>query len=174
VVAVGRYREVLVGCVVAGLLTSCAGSGQAPGAPAGQSTAVVGAGTTAGPALGALGSLDQANSTASPPATPAALPSAAGTERPFAGEGLSDMQATELQAAVDGGHQPWRLDQARVATAFVEGRFGWTEVDSTSLGPLTILVTDRASRQRVALQVRQPARQGSGGIWVVASGVAVN
>jgi len=177
--AAGRwYRALLVGPAVAVLLTSCGGSGSAPGAPAGQSSAnpssarqsaAVGGGrTTAGPTA-----VDHTGTNAGS-TTPSAARMTTGDEGgAFAGEDLSAAQAAQLQDAVDAGHQPWRLDQASVASSFAQGRFGWTDVDTMTVDPHTIEVTDRASGQRVVLQLRQPVRSGPDGVWIVVSGARV-
>lgn len=89
----------------------------------------------------------------------------------IAGEGLTADQAAALQAAVDAGHQPWRLDAASVAAVFVENRFGWTNPAVALADPHTAEVTDPAGGRMATLQLRQPVREGPGGIWVVDSGV---
>ena len=50
-------------------------------------------------------------------------------------------------------------------------RFGWTDVEIALDDPHTVQVTDTASQHLVSLQMRQPAREGETGIWVVDSGV---
>ncbi len=106
------------------------------------------------------------------PATSAQQPTAnhpaSGT--PFPGEGLTAQQATDLQGSVDGGHQPWRLDRVQVAKSFVQGRFGWTSVRTSTGAPMVVFVTDQDG-SRVALHLAQPATQGDHGIWIVDSGV---
>lgn len=79
--------------------------------------------------------------------------------------------AKELQAAVDAGHQPWRLDPASVAQSFVASRFGWSPATVAMADPHTAEVTDQRTGSIVVLQLRQPVRSGSGGIWAVISGV---
>ena len=79
-------------------------------------------------------------------------------------------QAVELQKAVDQGHQPWRTDPAMVAQTFVLSRFGWRNVDTRLTGPHTVAVTNRGTGEIVVLQLRQPVRQGQGGIWIVTGG----
>jgi hypothetical protein len=58
-----------------------------------------------------------------------------------------------------------------VATEFVSNRFGWSDVTIALDDPHTVQVTDSASQHLVSLQMRQPAREGETGIWVVDSGV---
>ncbi|MGY1729056.1 hypothetical protein ACI79J_19010 [Geodermatophilus sp. SYSU D01062] len=89
------------------------------------------------------------------------------------GEDLTAEQAAELQAQVDGGHQPWRTDVAAVAAAFAASELGWDDAEVALADPHTTEVTDPASGHVVTLQLRQPAREGEGGIWVVVSGVWV-
>ncbi|MGY1782217.1 hypothetical protein [Geodermatophilus sp. SYSU D01036] len=96
---------------------------------------------------------------------------APGTALP--GEDLTTEQAAELQEQVDGGHQPWRTDVAAVAAAFAASELGWDDAEVALADPHTAEVTDPASGRVVTLQLRQPAREGEGGIWVVVSGVWV-
>jgi hypothetical protein len=58
-----------------------------------------------------------------------------------------------------------------VARTFVLSRFGWHQVDCALADPHTAEVTDLADGRMVTLQLRQPVREGAGGIWVVVSGV---
>lgn len=88
----------------------------------------------------------------------------------IAGEGMSAAQAQALQAAVDAGHQPWRLDPSSVALAFVGSRLGWAGPRVDLGDPHTAEVTN-SEGSIVSLQLAQPAREGSAGIWVVSSGV---
>ena len=76
----------------------------------------------------------------------------------------------KLQKAVDQGHQPWRTDPAMVAQTFVLNRFGWRDVEIHLTAPHTVAVTNRGTGEIVVLQLRQPARQGQGGIWIVTGG----
>lgn len=89
----------------------------------------------------------------------------------FTGENITVEHAADLQAEVDEGHEPWRLDQSSVAAMFAGNRFGWTDVEIALDDPHTVQVTDTASQHLVSLQMRQPAREGETGIWVVDSGV---
>ncbi|WP_327138757.1 hypothetical protein [Nocardia sp. NBC_01327] len=89
---------------------------------------------------------------------------------PFGGEGLSAQQITDLQKAVDGGHQPWRLDRIQVAKTFVLGQFGWSDVQTSGDAPNIVFVTN-SDGSKVGLNLSQPATQGSQGIWVVQSGM---
>ena len=102
------------------------------------------------------------------PSGPAPVPAPGAS---FSGEGMTPAQANELQQAVDAGHQPWRVSATMVATAFVQGRFGWSDADCALADPHTAEVTNRADGRIVVLQLRQPARDGQGGIWTVVSGV---
>ena len=107
--------------------------------------------------------------TPAPPPTPSPTP---GTAIP--GEALSAAQVAELQHAVDEGHQPWRLDIAAVAEAFTRGELGWTDAQVALADPHTAEVTNGADGRMVTLQLRQPAREGADGIWIVVSGVWLN
>ncbi|MGK2320134.1 acyltransferase [Gordonia rhizosphera] len=92
----------------------------------------------------------------------------------FPGEDLSADEAEALQRAVDAGSQPWRLEPTLVAEAFVAGRFGWNDVDARAADPHTVEVTNRVDGSIVVLQLRQPVREGSDGIWVVLDGVRIS
>ncbi|WP_328401788.1 acyl transferase [Nocardia sp. NBC_00403] len=89
---------------------------------------------------------------------------------PFGGEGLGAQQITDLQKAVDSGHQPWRLDRIQVAKTFVQSRFSWTSVQTSGGAPTIVFVTN-SDGGKVALNLSQPATQGAQGIWVVQSGM---
>ncbi|TSE01614.1 hypothetical protein FOS14_03530 [Skermania sp. ID1734] len=110
------------------------------------------------------------------PMTSAPATSAPTTSHPLAGtrfdgEGIAGAAAQQLQQSVDAGHQPWRLDQASVARAFVRNRFNW-QLDSVAFGrPNIAFVTNAAGGSRVELHLTQPAKQGNGGIWVVDYGI---
>ncbi|WP_409332757.1 hypothetical protein [Trujillonella humicola] len=93
-----------------------------------------------------------------------------GTEIP--GESLTAEQVADLQEEVDEGHQPWRTDVGAVAASFVAAQLGWDDASVALADPHTAEVTS-ADGRIVVLQLRQPAREGEGGIWVVTSGVWV-
>lgn len=103
-----------------------------------------------------------------PPTRTTAPYPAAGTT--FGGEGITGQAATDLQKAVDAGHQPWRLDRIQVAEAFVQQRFGWTNTSAETGAPMVVFVNN-GSGGKVALHLVQPATAGDHGIWVVDSGV---
>lgn len=100
--------------------------------------------------------------------------SAAGDHPPagtaFPGEGIGGDAAEQLQQSADAGHQPWRLDEDAVTRAFVSGRFGWSQPTITHDGPYLAVATG-PNGQRVSLQLSQPARKNTGGVWVVESGL---
>ena len=155
-VAAPRLRTAVVAAVVTVLLAACSDSPDSAGGP----------GTT---------SAVQTSATASSE-TPTALPDGGTTAAPeadFDGESLSAEQAQALQDEVDAGQQPWRLDQLAVAEAFVAERFGWTDVEPRQADPHTIEVTNASDGAIVVLQLRQPAREGADGIWIVVSGVRI-
>ncbi len=93
---------------------------------------------------------------------------------PILGESIDGHQAADLQQEVDNGHQPWRMDVAGVADAFVRGQLGWDDADVALADPHTAEVTHPADGRMVSLQLRQPVREGAGGIWMVVSGVWLN
>lgn len=187
-----------VGVMLAGVLAgavamsgcSTSSSTSTPGSPAisGTPPAVVAPSDTSGPPAPsgdqAVPSRPQAQSPITPTETaapqpitsvPAATAQQSVTNHPapdttFAGEGLTVQQAIELQKSVDGGHQPWRLDRVQVAKSFVQGRFGWTSVQTSTGAPMVVFVTNQDG-SKVALHLAQPATQGDHGIWVVDSGV---
>jgi hypothetical protein len=87
------------------------------------------------------------------------------------GEALGPDEARALQAAVDAGHQPWRLDPTQVALAFVGARYGWSAARAVLRDPSTIEVTDPSVGAVVVLRLVQPVTRGTGGVWVVDGGV---
>ncbi|WP_405164627.1 acyl transferase [Nocardia sp. NBC_01499] len=116
-------------------------------------------------------------STSAPGTTAAPVTStqpAANTHPPsgttFTGEGLTTQQASDLQQAVDNGHQPWRLDRVQVAKTFAQQRFGWSDVQAETGAPVVVFITNHDG-SKVALHLAQPATRGDHGIWVVDSGV---
>ena len=126
---------------------------------------------------GDAGGYGQSSSTASTtsvdaagtsPPSAAVTPSTAPSD--LAGEDLTADQAAQLQQDVDAGHQPWRLDAVAVGEAFVADRLGWTDVDARLTDPQTVEVENRADGATVTLQLQQPVREGTDGIWVVVAG----
>jgi hypothetical protein len=87
----------------------------------------------------------------------------------IAGEGLDPGGVAELQAAVDQGAQPWRLDPGMTALAFVQGRLGRMMPRVERSGAGTVVVADGAGGA-VSLTLVQPGRTGAGGIWEVTGG----
>lgn len=88
------------------------------------------------------------------------------------GEQLDPAAVATLQAAVDQGSQPWRLDPELVALAFVRGHLGWMMPRPQRTAPDTVLVDDGPGGA-VALRVVQPGRTGTTGVWTVAGGTWV-
>jgi hypothetical protein len=91
---------------------------------------------------------------------------------PIAGEGLDAAAVATLQAAVDQGAQPWRLDPEMVALAFVRGRFSWM-MPRVERGAATTVVVDDGGGGALSLALAQPVRTGPGGIWEVTEGTWV-
>ena len=153
------------------LLTACGGQG----------SSAAGSGTASGPAVAVVTTPSTARTgdtgttaprRTTPPTTQTTPPATSPTPTvgtPIAGEGLSADSAAALQAEVDAGHQPWRLDPAAVASAFVADRFGWRDARVALTGPGTAEVTGAGGRM-LTLRLRQPVRPGQGGVWVVDSG----
>ncbi|HSP36568.1 MAG TPA: hypothetical protein VLR26_02315 [Frankiaceae bacterium] len=83
------------------------------------------------------------------------------------GIGVTFAQAQTLQQAVDAGHQPWRLDPVVVARAFAVDDLGWSRREVRQGDPHTVEVTNSGTGEIVSLQLGQPVREGSTGIWVV-------
>jgi len=73
-------------------------------------------------------------------------------------------QVASLQAAVDGGAQPWLLDPTQVALAYAAAR-GWA--DAAALDTTTAGVTIRSAAGTHVLALAQPGKTGLAGIWVV-------
>jgi hypothetical protein len=107
---------------------------------------------------------------AAPTTTPSDGVASSPATSDLAGEDLTADQAAQLQQAVDAGHQPWRLDEIAVAQAFVADRLGWADVDARLTDPQTVEVANRADGATVTLQLQQPVREGTDGIWVVVGG----
>jgi hypothetical protein len=153
-------RRLVPAIAMVSVLAACGGD---QGAPADSAPSTSTAATTGEPA------------TSSPPTGSTASPGDAtltpGTALP--GESLSADEAAALQQSVDEGHQPWRLDPAMVAEAYVRSSLGWDDVEVAMADPHTVEVTHRADGRIVTLQVRQPVREGTGGIWVVTDGAYV-
>jgi hypothetical protein len=88
---------------------------------------------------------------------------------PVAGEDLDPTAAASLQAAVDQGSQPWRLDPQMTAVAFARARFGWMMARPLRTAPDTV-VLDGGRGGEVSVHVVRPARTGTGGIWTITGG----
>lgn len=166
-------KAVVVAVLILGVgsLAACGDSGTPAPTPPGTTTSA----PATAPSTGTTSPPTTTTGTTTPRTTAATTDgtgTAPGTS--FGGEDLSAEQATELQQSVDQGHQPWRLEQTMVAETFVLSRFGWDSVDARLADPHTAEVTNRADGKMVVLQLRQPAREGEGGIWAVVSGVWIN
>ena len=159
-------------CALALLLTACGGGGEEAAAPA-PTTTISASTPTPPPTDDGAAPPAPSNGNGPGPGDGGQLPGgdvpAPGTS--FTGENISVEHAADLQEEVDEGHEPWRLDQSSVAAVFASSRFGWTDVDIALDDPHTLQVTEKASGHVVSLQMRQPAREGETGIWVVDSGV---
>ncbi|MFD4248411.1 hypothetical protein [Amycolatopsis thermoflava] len=168
---VARTAAAVAAAALVGALTACGGNDNPPPAPQTSSAQPAGPTSASGP-----GPATTTRKTTTAPQTPqttkTAQTPAPGTT--IAGEGMSAADAAALQQSVDQGHQPWRLDVAAVAEAFVRSRLGWSGADVALADPHTAEVTNTADGRIVSLQLRQPARAGDGGIWVVDSGVWIS
>ena len=166
----GPHRtRMALAILVAALLAGCGSGGGGTASPGSSSTTSA---PTTSPAARppAADSIPESSATVAPVTGNPTAP--AGT--PIAGESIDAHQAAELQHEVDSGHQPWRTDIAAVADAFVRGQLGWDDADVALADPHTAEVTHPSDGRMVSLQVRQPVREGAGGIWVVVSGVWLN
>jgi hypothetical protein len=76
-------------------------------------------------------------------------------------------EAEHTQASVDEGHSPWMVDPATVVESFAAAELGWEEPVVEPLAVATYRVTDSATGVAATVDVAQPAREGSGGIWAV-------
>ena len=74
-----------------------------------------------------------------------------------------------VQAAVDAGHLPWRLDPAQVVRQCLLGALGRAPWVLRRLDASTYAVSEARSGLTARLRVEQPARPGAGGIWLVAA-----
>jgi nitrous oxide reductase accessory protein NosL len=76
-----------------------------------------------------------------------------------------------LQAAVDGGAQPWLLDPSDLADSYVSATYGWTAAASTTrpggTSASTTVDVRNTDGARRTLTAAQPGRKGAGGIWRV-------
>ena len=103
------------------------------------------------------------------PATAAASPapesSAPSVELPWPARTASD--AAALQAAVDGGAQPWLLDPSEVAIAYAAAAHGWHDAEAYPGPDGTTVDVRNAEGARITLSLAQPGRTGDDGIWVV-------
>ncbi len=165
----GLHRtRMVVTTLLAALLAGCGSSGGGTASPTSSST-------TSAPTTSPTARLPAShpNPESSATVAPATGNPTAPAGTPIAGESIDGHQAADLQQEVDNGHQPWRMDVAGVADAFVRGQLGWDDADVALADPHTAEVTHPADGRMVSLQLRQPVREGAGGIWVVVSGVWV-
>ena len=106
-----------------------------------------------------------------PAPAPGTAPDAAAPAVALPWPARSAAEAAGLQAAADGGAQPWLLDPAEVALSYVAAARDWAAADTSvgdpaAAGAVPVTVAGPAGEGRL-LTLRQPARAGRGGIWVV-------
>jgi hypothetical protein len=77
-------------------------------------------------------------------------------------------QASQLQRAVDEGHQPWMCAAASVVTSYAQAELGWRQPVLQTLTPTVHQVSDPDSGATAVVMAYQPARTGPSGIWAVA------
>lgn len=178
-VAVRSTRSAIAPAVLAAVLLTGCGEDDPTSAPASTASGTASEGT-ASESTPPTTSPPPPPTTPSPGATQPSGPATPGGTAPvptpgtsIPGELLATHGAEELQREVDEGHQPWRTDMAAVAEAFAHHQLGWTDARARLADPHTAEVTNEADGRIVVLQLRQPAREGDGGIYVVVSGVWV-
>jgi hypothetical protein len=77
-------------------------------------------------------------------------------------------QARAVQAAVDRGHQPWRLNPVSVAALYGQRVYGFPDPHVRVSSGQTYRLSAPGSADAVTVRVTQPVRAGSAGIWAVA------
>jgi hypothetical protein len=77
--------------------------------------------------------------------------------------------AFALQDAVDNGHQPWRTSAVQVVTVYAQTVLlpGPQHPIVRRIDPHSVEVSTPGGKVIATVQVTQPVRQGSGGIWVI-------
>ena len=76
-------------------------------------------------------------------------------------------QARTLQEGADAGHQPWLLSAELVATSYGAAELGLYQPVARRVGPNTYEVGATGSEWAAKLDLAQPVRQGTGGVWVI-------
>ncbi len=84
---------------------------------------------------------------------------------PWPAPGAAEQAA--LQAAVDGGAQPWLLDPSEVALAYAATAYGWSSAQAVPEPDGRTVGVHGAGGDEATLTLAQPGRTGQGGIWVV-------
>jgi hypothetical protein len=116
-------------------------------------------GTTTGPV-----SSPDSSATQEPTSAPTAEPTGP-VELPWPAASAAD--AAALQAAVDGGSQPWLLDPSEVAMSYAAAAHGWTDAEAYPGPDGTSVDVRNSDGERLTLTLAQPGRTGDDGIWVV-------
>ncbi len=81
---------------------------------------------------------------------------------------VSTMDAALVaQQAADAGSKDWLLDPGKVATSYARTVLGFPAPSIGQADPHTFEITDPGSGEIVTVQVTQPVKAGSGGIWVI-------
>jgi hypothetical protein len=75
--------------------------------------------------------------------------------------------AAQVQSAVDAGHEPWRLNPGQVVQRYAEQVLGW-QAPAVRPVSVSVYVVNSAAGSAI-LGVIQPARQGTTGIWAIAT-----
>jgi hypothetical protein len=159
-------RTLLAALAVAAL----AGCGGAPAPPAAPPVPAVA--PPSAPTPRALPPAPAAPAPEAPDAPDARSAPASGDEElPWPARSVTE--AAELQRTVDAGAQPWLLDPTEVALSYASAVHGWGSATAAEQGPAdgggtAVDVTGPGGAVRL-LVLRQPAAEGAGGIWAVAS-----
>jgi hypothetical protein len=114
--------------------------------------------------------------TAGPTPTPAATPTAGASPRDVL-RGMTRValpqtcrergSPQELQAAVDAGHQPWRLDPGLVVLTCLRAALGEANWSVHATAPGLVVASEPRTDLHARFQLAQPSHRGRGGIWQI-------
>jgi hypothetical protein len=108
--------------------------------------------------------------TAGPTPTPAATPTAVlrGMPRVALPQTCRERGSSqELQAAVDAGHQPWRLDPGLVVLACLRAALGEANWSVHATAPGLVASSEPRTDLHARFQLAQTSHRGRGGIWQI-------
>ncbi|MCW2716629.1 hypothetical protein [Pseudonocardia sp.] len=163
--SVSPLRAAAGAAVLAVLLAGCGGTT----APADSAVLTAAPSTTAAPTTAPTTTPAPTTTTPAPVAVPTKPPRSATAPVPLLPWPTAN--PTRLQAAVDGGAQPWLLDPTDLAESYVQATYGWAEATATPVpggtSARTTVDVRNTDGARRTLTVAQPGRKGQGGIWLV-------